>query len=113
MILNVSIDEQHIPVNVPDNLLQEAEEFFTKMDQDMDKGWQMHRDWVDNPHLLGRCQIVADKLLTAVINKNAHMMALMAGYILTRLPGVISTDIDTSGNMQETHFYDELGNTMI
>ena len=36
------------------------------MDQDMDAGWQMSRDWVDNPSREQRCQIVADKLLTAL-----------------------------------------------
>jgi hypothetical protein len=104
MLLNVIVDEQSIDLNVPDALLQEAEGFFRRMDQDMDAGWQMSRDWVDHPSREQRCQIVADKLLTALENENRNLALMMAGYILSRLPGVKSLDIDTSG---------EIGNTLL
>jgi hypothetical protein len=102
MILNVVVEEQIYPVNVPDTLIGEAADFFDKMDADMDKGWQMSRDWVDNPNLEQRCQIVGDKMLTAMHNDNKKMMMLLSAYILARAPGVTGIRIDTNGEMLET-----------
>jgi hypothetical protein len=68
----------------------------------MDKGWQMSRDWVDKPDQLQRCQIIGDKLLTAMHNDNKQMMALLSAYILARVPGVSAIRIDTNGEMLET-----------
>ena len=102
MILNVIINEQTFPIEVPDQLLDEAESLFQKMDRDMDRGWQMSRDWVEHPDPLQRCQIVADKMLTAIERDEPNVAAMMAGYILKRLPGVSRVDIDTSGDMNET-----------
>ena len=96
MILNVIGDEQSIDLNVPDPLIQEAEDFFANMDRDMDAGWQMSRDWVDRPSREQRCQIAADKLLTALENENRKLAMMMAGYILSRMPGVQSVEVDTS-----------------
>ena len=104
MVLNVIVDDQSVPVQIPDHILQEAEPFFAKMDLDMDGGWQMSRDWVDNPDTTQRCQIVADKLLTALENDNPKLAAMMAGYIASRMPGVTSIDVDASGEIQETRF---------
>jgi len=104
MLLNVIVDEQSIDLNIPDALLDEAEAFFQRMDQDMDAGWQMSREWVDNPNREQRCQIVADKLLTALENENRKLALMMAGYILTRLPGVKSLDLDTAGEIGNTRF---------
>jgi hypothetical protein len=102
MILNVVVEEQVYPVNVPDTLITEAADFFDKMDADMDKGWQLSRDWVDNPNLEQRCQIVGDKMLTAMHNDNKKMMMLLSAYILARAPGVTGIRIDTNGEMLET-----------
>lgn len=104
MILKAIIDDQEYTLNVPDALLPRAEEFFTQLDRDMDAGWQMSRDWVQNPDRLQRCQIVADKLLTALENENERSGMLMAGYILSRLPGVDSVEIDIHGEIQNTEF---------
>lgn len=102
MLLKVVIEEQIYPITVPDNLLTEAGDFFRKMDQDMDRGWQMSRDWVDNPDQLQRCQIVGDKMLTAMHNNNEQLMALLSAYILARVPGVLGIRIDTNGEMLES-----------
>lgn len=102
MILNVVVEEQVYPVNVPDTLIHEATDFFNKMDADMDQGWQMSRDWVDNPNLEQRCQIVGDKMLTAMHNDNKKMMMLLSAYILARAPGVTGIRIDSNGEMLET-----------
>jgi hypothetical protein len=102
MILNVYVDDRTFQVDVPQGVLDEGREFFARMDEDMDHGWQMSREFVDNPGTLDRCQIAADKLLTALHKDNRNLLLLMAGYILTHMPGVQGVNIDTSGEMQNT-----------
>ncbi|NOX42753.1 MAG: hypothetical protein GXP19_03340 [Gammaproteobacteria bacterium] len=102
MILNVIIDEKTYPIEVPEETIKSGEKFFQKMDSDMDNGWQVSRDWVDNPDTKQRCQIAADKLLTAINKENETMVTLMVGYILSRMPGVATINIDTNGEILET-----------
>ena len=102
MILNVVVEDQNYPVNVPEEIIEEAGDFFRKLDQDMDRGWQMSRDWVDNPNLEQRCQIIGDKMLTAMHKDNKKMMVLLSAYVLARVPGVTAIRIDTNGEMLET-----------
>ena len=104
MILKAIIDEKTIPIEVPDYMLVEADEFFNKIDLDMDNGWQMSRTWVDNPDNVQRCQIAADRILTSVHSNNEKMATLMAAYILKKLPNVSSVDIDTEGDITQTSF---------
>jgi hypothetical protein len=98
----VVIGEQVYAVEVPEKLLREAAEFHARLDRDMDRGWQMSRQFVERPDPLQRCQIVADKLLTSIMQENQATAMLMAGYIALRMPGAIGVDIDTSGEMQNT-----------
>lgn len=100
--LQIYIDDTVIPIALPPTLLKEAVDFFARMDSDMDKGWQMGREWVDSPNRIQRCQIAADKLLGAVESGNEALKMLMAGYIASRAPEVTAVRIDTSGEMQET-----------
>ena len=102
MILNVVVEDQVFPVTVPDAMVNEGEDFFRKLDSDMDKGWQMSRDWVDSPNQEQRCQIVGDKMLTAMDHDNKKLMILLCAYILNRVPGVSGIRIDTNGEMMET-----------
>ena len=102
MILKIIVNEQTYPIKIPKEMLTEAEDFFQKMDTDMDKGWQMSRKWVDNPNSLQRCQIVADKILTAIENEKAQMAVLFAAYIIKRMPSINAVDIDTDGDMTAT-----------
>jgi hypothetical protein len=87
---------------VPEQLIEEAQEFYAKMDQDMDRGWQMSRFWVERPDLYQRCQIVADRVLGAFHTENKKLVLLMSGYILSRLPQVEEVIVDTSGDMTLT-----------
>ena len=84
MILKVVIDDQTYPVRVPEDIVREGEEFFSRIDEDMDKGWQMSRDWVDNPD---------------------QLMVLLSAYILARVPGVQGIRIDTNGEMLESELF--------
>lgn len=102
MRFKVVIAEQLYAIEVPDELLAEAAEFHAKLDRDMDRGWQMSRQFVERPDTMQRCQIVADKLLTSIINGNEATTLLMAAYIALRMPGAIGVDIDASGEMQNT-----------
>lgn len=102
MRFKVVIGEQIYAIELPEELLREAAEFHARLDRDMDRGWQMSRQFVERPDPLQRCQIVADKLLTSIMQENQATAMLMAGYIALRMPGAIGVDIDTSGEMQNT-----------
>ncbi|NOY66000.1 MAG: hypothetical protein GXP13_01145 [Gammaproteobacteria bacterium] len=102
MILDVFVDQQAIKIEVPDNMLKDAGEFFNKIDSDMDKGWKMGPTYIENPDQMMRAQIVADKMLTAIDTENKPLIQLMAAYILTRVPGVKSVNIDIDGDPLNT-----------
>lgn len=104
MILNAVVEGQSHPIEVPDRLLQEAEPFFAKMDSDMDAGWQMGRDWIANPDRVHRCQIAAERLLSALHKNNQALASMMAGYILSRAPEVTEVHIDSTGEPLGTEF---------
>jgi len=102
MRFKVIIDEQVYAVEIPEELLREAGDFHDKLDRDMDRGWQMSRQFVARPDRLQRCQIVADKLLTGITQGNQATAMLMAAYIAQRMPGAVGVDIDDAGEMQNT-----------
>ncbi|MCG6936780.1 MAG: hypothetical protein LJE83_01220 [Gammaproteobacteria bacterium] len=102
MKLNIIIDGRSNAFEVPDEILVEARDFFNKLDEDIDRGWQMSREWVDSPDSEQRCQIAADKILTAIETDNEKLLMLMAAYILHTMPGVKSVDIDITGDMNQT-----------
>ena len=66
MLLKIIVDDQQLTLNVPDVIVEGATDFFDQMDRDMDAGWQMGREWVDRLTTEQRCQVVANKLLTAL-----------------------------------------------
>jgi len=102
MILKLTIDDQTYQIDVSDEMLAGAEEFYAKMDQDMDKGWQMSRFWVEKPDLYQRCQIDGDRILGAFHTENKKMLLLMSGYILSRVPQIEELVVDTSGDITLT-----------
>ncbi|MCG6898066.1 MAG: hypothetical protein LJE61_03125 [Thiocapsa sp.] len=105
MLLKAIIDDHIYELNVPDALISQAQPFFDQLDQDMDGGWQMSREWVERPDRLQRCQIVADKLLTALESENQQLGMMMAGYLLARLPGIESVELDVQGEIQNNRFH--------
>ena len=102
MQFRVVVGEQVYAIEVPEALLGEAAEFHARLDRDMDRGWQMSREFVARPDRLQRCQIVADRLLTSVTQGNEATAMLMAAYIALRMPGAVGVDIDAAGEMQNT-----------
>ena len=97
MILNVVIDDQLLELNVPEAFISQAQDFFAKMDSDMDRGWQVNREWVERPDQMLRAQIAANKLLTALENQDHNLGRLMAGYILSRVPEVVTVELNPAG----------------
>lgn len=111
MILTTYINDKIYELDVPADMLgKEGEAFYAKMDADMDKGWQVSREFIEQPDRVQRCQIAADRILTSISNDDPVMALLMAGYILTRLPGVTAVNIDTLGEILETMFFDAASN---
>jgi hypothetical protein len=102
MRFKVVVGDQVYAVEVPEELLREAGEFHARLDRDMDRGWQMSREFVERPDRLQRCQIVADRLLTSLMQRNDATAMLMASYIALHAPGAIGVDIDATGEMQNT-----------
>jgi hypothetical protein len=102
MTLTVIIDERAISINIPEVYLTDGQSFFEKMDKDMDKGWQMSREWIDQPNTLNRCQIAADKLVDAMHAENENLVYLMSAYIISKIPNVTAIRINTEGDMLET-----------
>ncbi|MHB8747335.1 MAG: hypothetical protein ACYC7I_12570 [Gammaproteobacteria bacterium] len=109
MIFNVYVDDRTFQIEVPAEILEDGPAFYAKMDLDMDQGWQMSREFVEHPDILNRCQIAADKLLTALHKDNRNLLLLMAGYILTRMPTAHGVVIDTAGEIQNTRILTAAG----
>lgn len=101
MILKVVIDDQLLELNVPEAFVQQAEDFFARMDADMDRGWQVDREWVEAPDRLLRAQVAANKLLTALENEDDKLGRLMAGYIVSRVPEVASIELAPAGETRD------------
>ena len=101
MILKVVIDDQLLELNVPEAFVAQAQDFFAKMDADMDRGWQVNRAWVEQPDQMLRAQIAANKLLTALENEDHKLGRLMAGYIVSRVPNIESLELAPAGETRD------------
>lgn len=99
MQLRIQINDTTRDIDVPQFMLDEGEDFFSQIDNDLNRGYQMSRRWVDNPSQEQRCQIVADKILTALSNGNQKSGTLMAAYILKRMPQIREVHMNIEGDM--------------
>jgi len=104
MILTAHINDTVYNFDVPQEMLDEGESFFSKIDADMDNGYQMSREFVDNPGRKERCQIVADRILDALSENNKTLALLLCAYIIDRMPGVTVVHVDTEGDINNTRF---------
>jgi hypothetical protein len=104
MELNIIIDDYSMNLSVPDTFITQSADVFLRLDRGMDQGVQVGPNWVDRPNSLQRCQVAADKLLTALETDNENLAMLSAGYILSRMPNTSRVRIDSSGELQETRF---------
>lgn len=99
MILKIFVDEHEHDIHVPDEILNDATEYFDMIDKDMDMGYQMSRTWVESPDQTQRCQIVGDRILTALETDNKETGTLMAAYILSRVPSAYALHLNLEGDM--------------
>ncbi|MEN8167338.1 MAG: hypothetical protein ABFR65_07670 [Pseudomonadota bacterium] len=104
MQLNLNIDDWSMNLEITDDYLQAMGDSFDKMDQDMDQGRRLGQRFVKKPTQTQRCQIAADKLLSALESNNEGLALLMGGYIVSRMDGVKQVIIDNNGEPQETQF---------
>ena len=99
MILKIIIDDEEQDIHVPESIIADAKDYFDMLDKDMDQGYQMSRTWVEKPDLLQRCQIVGDRILTAIETENTKTGTLMAAYILARVPSAYALHLNNEGDM--------------
>jgi len=104
MELNIIVDDYSMILKVPEEYLAASGESFERLDKSMDQGVQMGRDWLESPDNHQRCQVAANKLLTALETDDERLALLSAGYIVSRLPGVARIRIDNSGEIRGTLF---------
>jgi hypothetical protein len=102
MDLKVIIDDQLYTLNVPDEIVAAAGEFFDQIDEDLDRGRMMGRDWVARPNAEDRLRIIGDRLLTALEQEKHDLGRMMAAYILNRAPNIDTLTLDTTGEIQNT-----------
>lgn len=104
MQLNLIIDDWSMNLEITDEYLEAMGDSFDKLDRDMDQGRRLGQNWIKQPNKIQRCQIAADKLLSALETNNQAMALLMGGYIVSRMDGVKQVVIDNNGEPQETRF---------
>jgi hypothetical protein len=112
MILDVYFEDRVHQVEVTTDTLESGSNFFAKMDQDMDMGWKVGPEFIEQPDRVVRGQIVAGKLLKAIEQRNANMVRAMAGYIASRIPEARSIYIDTGGEPLNTEFRTDAGESI-
>lgn len=101
MKFEIYIENDTIPVEIDNEIITGARPVFEKMDADMDHGMQMHRVWVQDLNAEQRCQVVGDKILTAIEGENQNLLKMMSAYILYKVPGIKGIRI-AYGDMGET-----------
>lgn len=113
MQLDVYIGNSVHQVDISPEMLEDGHELFAKMDRDMDAGWKMGPEFIENPNRLQRGQIAASKLLVAIDTGNEPMAQAMAAYIASRLPEVRSIKIDVNGEPLNTEMVTDAGRSVI
>lgn len=104
MQLNLIIDDWSMNLEITEEYLQKMQDSFDKLDSDMDQGKRLGQRFVKDLDKMQRCQLAADKLLSALETNNEIMALLMGGYIVSRLEGVKQVVIDNNGEPEETQF---------
>ena len=111
--LSIIVAQQEHRIDLPGELLHGAIPVLEKMDADMDNGWKLSREFVENPNILQRCQIAANRLLTGLHSENESSVLLMAAYIRSRMPQTRSVIINHEGEDDQTLFYDAQGKPIV
>jgi hypothetical protein len=107
LVLKIVLEDEQREIAVPENIVVDATPLLEKMDDDMDHGWQIGRRFTESPGTIERCQVAADRLLSALHTDNQASITLMACYILARLEGVSAVYINAHGEPDQTLFYNQ------
>ena len=108
-ILNILVDDQERKIELSQEMINAADAVLNKMDQDMNAGWQLARQFIENPSVIQRCQIASNRLLTSLHTGNEATVSLMSCYIVSRLENVDTVSINSEGEDDQTVFYDGTG----
>ena len=102
MKFTIKHGEAMYDLDVDPVLIEQAEDFYKKMDADMDGGWKMGPEFVENLDVTQRAQVASQKLTSALDADNQPLLQMMIGYILSRLPNcygvVLHDDGDPASN---------------
>lgn len=104
LIIMVADDERR--VSLSHDMLRDAAPIISNMDSDMSNGWNLGPAFIPSPNRIQRCQIAANRLLTALHTNNEASVSLMAAYILSTIPETGTVVINIEGEAEETLFYD-------
>ena len=100
MNFNINIDEESYTLEVTDELMQELQDAHKDMDDEYDRGIQLGRYWIDSPTLEQRCQLTANKVVSAIHQENIRQFYVTASYILSKFPNLkqvtVSSDFEIS-----------------
>lgn len=95
MQFNITIDQEPFALDIPEGLFDEAKAFISDMDTDLNKGVQLGRHWIDEPSDEQRCQIAANKIVTALHQEDVRSIYLMAAYVLSKFPTLKTITVDS------------------
>jgi len=104
MNFNITIDEESYTLEVSDEIMKELQGAIEDMDADFDKGARIGRYWIDAPSDEQRCQLAADKVVSAVHQQNVRMFYQMAAYILTKFPTLKMATVSSDFEVSDIHF---------
>lgn len=93
----VYIEDEQYTVRINEQDIEAGMAMFDNMDKDMDGGWRMGPEFIHDPDIVQRAQIVAERLMLAMEQKNTILKTAMAAYIAYRIPNIKELHIDTSG----------------
>jgi len=112
MQLDVYIGDRMYPIEVTQQTLDQRQEFYDKIDQDMDGGWRMGPEYVESPDRVQCGQIVPSRLLVAIETGNEMMVRALAGYFASRLPEARSININLEGEALNTDLVTDTGESL-
>jgi hypothetical protein len=104
MNFNITIDEESYTLEVSDAIMQELQGTIKEMDADFDKGAQIGRYWIETPSDEQRCQLAADKVVSAVHQQNVRLFYQMAAYVLTKFPTLKMATVSSDFEVSDIHF---------
>ena len=52
--VKIILGENSYPLKISSKIVSDAQDYFNKLDADMNKGWKMSKSWVDNPNQVQR-----------------------------------------------------------